>query len=228
MKIKGLLLFVTMVFLSSIVMMYATIHIYFYLDGLTFLKSAMIGDIAGYKIFLHKIYNAGMSLSVIFALAYMYAMVSFMYHSARSQQTNIDPVLINLFYFVLLWSSLKYNNYDADIVLYFALLAVLPIIIFVYFISKKLYLKIKSKKNISIRILQILLFSFLVENFNNIYLSYQLASSDMKEKLVQRTFIKAEAEKKKILKKVNDLSNKKLLMYRDNEDSIHIVIKNEI
>ncbi len=199
-------------FLSSIAIMYVTIHIYFYLDGLTLFHSDMIENIVGYKDFLDKLYGAGITFAIIFALVYMYAMVSYTYYSVNGvQKANIDPILINLFYFALLCSSLKYNNYDDGIILYFSFLAFLPVIIIVYFMQKRIYLKIKSKTNISKRVLQILLLSFVVENFSYISLSYQLSLQDMKDKFVQKTLIKTDEEKKKILNKINNTSNGSLL-----------------
>ena len=168
------------IFLLSIVTMYLTIHIFTYLDILSFDYRIVI-DYDEYQNFLEKIFYFGIGFAGLFSLFYIYTILTYMFYYLKKDKVYIDALIVNFFYFLILVSNLHYYNYDKDYIYYFSFLLFVPILIYINFICKEKNIHIKSIFETSKRIFLILIFTFLIDNSNNFITSYFLIKKDIEQ-----------------------------------------------
>ena len=217
---------------TSFVLLYLTIHIYFYFEGLTYSDEVtkMGYDMENYKQFLEDFKKFGIIAAILLIITYIYAIVMFVLHADGKsyRRESIDALLINFAYFITLMSSLYIKGYDLDGIVYVSFLLFVPIIIFIYLqFCRKISFKVSSYGSTTAKIFSILLITYITEHIDDIIFSSILARNDIQSKYKQKTKILIEAEKKKILNKINNDSSIIISdIYLENGNTAHIIIKN--
>lgn len=214
------------IFISIFLILYVTINTYVYLDGL---NNNVKDD---YHQFLEQVYNGGLIISVILGILYAYAFLSYMFYPVmynNKKEEVSDPIIINFIYFLILSVEFYLKRTD-DLIFYTVMIALLPLVSFLYLKCNNIKLYVESYNSIILKTLFFSIFAFFIINSQYVMFSFQLINNDFKNN-IQYTINNVTEEKKeeilaKLVKNINDknISNKQLSIYtKDNET--HILIK---
>ena len=166
---------------------------------------------------------------------YGYAILSRTFYAVRYKRIKkdtIDPIIINLVYFLFLALEVYCKKID-DALIYIIFILITPIISFLYLKYNKIELYVKSYTRIASKTIFFGILAFFIINSQHVNNTFSLIGNDLYERFKNiATEVYGEQKEKVIsnlLKKINDnnLSKKQIQIYTKNDETI-IVIKDKI